>query len=126
MPTPYVNWRRNPICVLCGGIGAQVGFYGECSCGSSGATLGANNVCACAEGQVLSSDGSICYDGVDIVFDPQKYTCDADELDVLLDDLDYDWGLKNPERLAVDCDTFDDPVIRATLIGGNAQARVRK
>ena len=31
MPTPYVNWRRNPICVVCGGIGS-VGFFGECLC----------------------------------------------------------------------------------------------
>ena len=124
METPYVNWRRNPICILCSGLGATVGFYGECSCGSSGASLGADNVCQCTDGQVLSNDGSKCYDGVDIVFDHQKYTCEADELDVLLDDLHYDWGLSTPERLAVDCETFEHPVIRATLIGGNAQGRV--
>ena len=34
LETPYVNWRRNPVCVKCSGLLAEpaVGFYEECFC----------------------------------------------------------------------------------------------
>lgn len=44
-----------------------------------------------------------------------------DESTSLLEDLGYDFGLNNPERLSIDCDTFGYPVIQVDTIGNNVQ-----
>ena len=117
--TPYVEWRRNPLCVACSGIGATVDHYGTCSCGT-GAEFN-NGVCSCPGDLFADASGTICYDGIDSTFDQTQFTCQTDETDALLSMLGYHFGLQNPERFGVDCDTFGYPVMQADYIGGNVQ-----
>ena len=115
----HVFWRRNPICTLCSGVGAYNDYYGTCKCGD-GATLNDQGVCECNAGLVVEPDGQYCYDGIDSLFDDKQYNCGVDDPDIL-EHLGYDFGLDNPERLSVDCDTFGYPVIQVDTIGGKVQ-----
>ena len=163
--TPYVEWRRNPLCVACTGVGAsgkiilyiiwsspkagqlswlerrannanvagsipvlanllcnhfKVDHYGNCSCGI-GAELINGSECTCPDDLLIDSSGTVCYDGIDSTFDQTQFSCETDETDALLGMLGYKFGLHNPERFGVDCDTFGYPVMQVDYIGDNVQ-----
>ena len=87
----------------------------DCNC-PDGAEL-VDGLCFCNDDLVLTPAGDACYDGIDSFFDETKYNCDNDDLEILLQDIDYHWGLDHPERLSVNCSVFGYPVIEADLIG---------
>ena len=113
------NWQRNPICVICSGVGAYVDHYGVCKCGD-GAILDGSN-CYCPAGTVSDTLERFCYDGIDQFFNDDLYTCETDESEQLLEDLGYTFGLEGAEhRFGVDCDTFGYPVMQVDTVGNNA------
>ena len=101
----------------CAGLLAEpaVGFYEECFCAPGAEVIDGvcqtrfqkistaflvkyiyclfSNLSKCKEGLVLDSTGTFCYDGIDSSFDRTLYNCEADETDLLLEDLDFNWGL---------------------------------
>ena len=42
---------------------------------------------------MLDSSGTFCYDGIDSSFDRTLYNCEEDETDLLLEDLNFNWGI---------------------------------
>ena len=84
--------------------------------GPDGAEL-VDGQCFCNDDLVLTPSGDLCYDGIDSFFDDTKYKCDNNDLETLLQDINYHWGLDHPERLSVNCSVFGYPVIQVDLIG---------
>ena len=62
------NFRRNPICVLCSGVGAYVDYNGFCKCGD-GALLSDSSACECPEDLISDPENRLCYNGIDSMFD---------------------------------------------------------
>ena len=87
----------------------------DCNC-PDGAEL-VDGICRCDDDLILTPAGDLCYDGIDSFFDDTKYKCDNNDLDTLLQDIDYHWGLEHPERLSVNCSAFGYPVIQVDIIG---------
>ena len=60
-----------------------------------------------------------CWDGIYATFDETIYTCEGNEVDKLLTDIDFQYGMTDIEknRLSVDCETFGYPVIRVDMTG---------
>ena len=44
---------------------------------------------------MLDSTGKFCYDGIDSSFDQSLYSCEGDEVGLLLEDLDFHWGISS-------------------------------
>ena len=86
----------------------------DCNC-PDGAEL-VDGICRCDDDLILTPAGDLCYDGIDSLFDDTKYNCYNDDLEILLRDLDYHWGLDHPERISVNCSTFRYPVIQVDLM----------
>ena len=120
--TKYVYFRM-PLCVKCNGPGATPGFYG-CDCGIDMDYNADDGTCSCRNGLVMNSQGTRCYNGIDLNFD-SEYNCnDSTEqiFTTLTDDLSIAWGSKGTE--SVNCDKFGETVVEISMqtgvIGANA------
>ena len=68
---------------------------------------------------IPQEDGLGCWDGIYSTFDETIYTCEGNEVDKLLTDIDFQYSMTDIEknRLSVDCETFGYPVIRVDMTG---------